>query len=319
MNDRLEELTKYLTNIGDKNFGLEIFNRNSSMPLLFKNNYDFYHIKLFNHSYALALSKENTLNIQQLIKLNELLNLSYSLDLLFFSLELTSKNRTRLREKGLSYIAGNNNYFLTAGMLNENNKNINKKNKKLNMSYLAQKVYLYFLYEVKVKVTLKNISNYFDISEMHASRALSELYDFKLIDYEVHGKTGRAKIYSKNSKINFFQNGYKLAQTPVKSTIYTDNIPFNAIISGETVLAKLTNLTYPSQDVYAIDKKEIKRINKVEDGEFQVELWEYSPKLFEKEGMIDVFSLACIFKEEKDARVINELEILLGEQKWYQE
>ena len=54
-------------------------------------------------------------------------------------------------------------------------------------------------------------------------------------------------------------------------------------------------------------------VSSPEEADVQLELWSYNPKLFEKDGLVDPFSLYLSLQDIKDERVEAALEKLIEE------
>jgi hypothetical protein len=84
-------------------------------------------------------------------------------------------------------------------------------------------------------------------------------------------------------------------------------------------------LARPTAPVYAISMdgwKSLKLLNAVvelpvpESGTFEIEIWSYSPLLFQKKEMVDQFSLYLSLQDNTDERVQTALERMMEKILW---
>lgn len=182
----------------------------------------------------------------------------------------------------------------------------------------AQIAYLYFLYAKDALVNATEFSNLMGWNVMTSSRALNALYDAKLLTYEVRGKTGRTKEYSRIAEREYFVLGRVLLRSPTKRVVYVRDVPDNTFVAGLEALADLSMINPPGHKVRATygdyhgeivtNDDQIKDENLVE-----LQIWEYDPKLFTKTHIVDPVSLYASLQEEQEERIKQALaEVIRG-------
>lgn len=312
----MKDIYSLLEVFGDQNLIVTAIKEIQQIPLFYRDRYAFYEVKLFNQKYVLIHSKEQKINIKQFFVMSLFFEDEFEAKSLFNFEVLSPLQRKKMRESRISYIDKQGNFYLNPGHINEStfrSKTIKDLNK---MNVVAQLTYMYFLYKIKNEVRLKDISNYFNVSEMHASRALNDLLKLELVECVISGKTNRAKTYQINPKIDFFKEGLKSLNSPIMKIVRCDALNQNMFKSSDFALDQYTNLSDVQEKRYAIDKKKLKSIQISEDGEYELEVWRYSPAWFSKDDFVDIFSLYLIYKDNHDIRVQNELKELVGKQGW---
>jgi len=190
----------------------------------------------------------------------------------------------------------------------------------------AQMTYLYFLYNKETVVNTTEFSEVFGWNPMKCSRALNELYNAKLLIYEIGGKTGRSKYYSRISDSDYFQKGRAFLNSPIKRTVYVKSEPKCSLAAGLEALSKLSMINPPDHKVKAIysddlNKNNLEVINNKDiirdENLLELQIWEYDPKLFTMSDIVDRVSLYASLKNENDERIEQALEEVLREEKWY--
>lgn len=108
--------------------------------------------------------------------------------------------------------------------------------------------------------------------------------------------------------------------------LYTEIQPYGTIVSGLEALSSLSMLNPPTNMIRAMSKEDFqdleltieKDADLIRDNDFvELEIWNYNPKLFSKNGLVDPASLYACLKNEKDERVEQALEVVLGSNEWY--
>jgi hypothetical protein len=119
-----------------------------------------------------------------------------------------------------------------------------------------------------------------------------------------------------------------LMRSPVKKRTYIHppHGRWEGISAGLTALAHFTMLAPPANPVYAVDlngwkgmnlQKTILELPVPEHQSIELEIWNYSPLLFNKEDdVVDRFSLYLSLRDNSDERVQSALEKMMEEVIW---
>lgn len=187
----------------------------------------------------------------------------------------------------------------------------------------AQLLFLYFLYNKSQKVDAEHISSLFETSKVHASRALRELYDMRLITYEIGGSTKRTRIYKRINDPEYYQLSYKYLKNPVISELLCTCDARLAMKSGLSALSEQSMLEDAEYETYAITKEEKNRfVHNIDpthnDGcTKMLEVWSYDPTIIAKEKYVDVVSLHLSLRDLDDPRIDDEKEKMMKGETWY--
>ena len=95
-------------------------------------------------------------------------------------------------------------------------------------------------------------------------------------------------------------------------------------LAGISALAEKTMINSPPLLTYAIGTEEYRQTNipkgfqhsPADEADFELEIWNYNPKLFSKDGKVDPFSLYLSLKETTDERIETALEDLMEKIQW---
>lgn len=240
--------------------------------------------------------------------------------------EITRYRRKSLIENNIPFVIEDGQMFLPFLGLHLKNTGayVEKKINKFTPS--AQIAYLYFLYNKETIINITEFSKVLGWNLMTASRALNELYNAKLITYDLGGTTGRSKYYKRIADPDYFEKAIELFRSPVKKVVYVRKAPQRSYIAGLEALSKLSMINPPKYKVRAInqeylsnrDLEIIKNEDIIKDENLvELQIWEYNPKLFTKKHVVDTMSLYASLKEENDERIEQALEEVLRGEIWY--
>lgn len=127
-------------------------------------------------------------------------------------------------------------------------------------------------------------------------------------------REGRERLLSfPDGRHALWQAALPYMRDPVRKTvrIREKGLPLPMRIeAGETALAEISRLVFPTESVYALGRQDWRRIvDKIEhipiedEDTCQVQLWRYDPKLFADGKRVDCFSLYLSLRNEPDERV----------------
>lgn len=311
-------------NIDDK-FELFSFNEINKIPMFLKEKYNFYEIRILDISCILLEVKNDLPSIDMIEKNLKILNNLKKGNFIFYFNKISSYRKKTLIERRISFISEDGQMFLPfLGLLLKNTPNLVKKEIQ-KFSPSAQLAFLFFIYNKNITINNESFAKKMNFTLITASRALNELYDAKLIDFNSGGKTGRSKEYKRIADNDYFEKGKNYLINPIKKIVYVQKVPDNSFIAGLESLSELSMLNYFENKVRAIyyknyNKLNIKVVNNndiIKDKNLvKLEIWKYDPSLFVKNNHVDLISLYASLLDDKDERVESELENILKGEKW---
>lgn len=232
---------------------------------------------------------------------------------------LPAYTRRRLTERQIPFVVpGQQLYWPELGVAAQAKKTARTIVKPEALTPAAQAVLIYALNdEIKTPITPKDLAGKLVYTGMSMTRALDEI--------EANGlgwitREGRERLLDfPTDARTLWQKALPYLRTPVrkKTRIKEDHLPpDHRIEAGETALADLSMLVPPNEPVYALGRRDWKKLADrveqipVEDtGTCRIELWRYDPALFVKNNRVDPFSLYLSLQDEEDER----LEMALAE------
>lgn len=316
----------YLKENIDNQIAIKIWDGASKMPVSLRIIYKFYMMEILGTSCILLEIIDEAPGIDVIKKhLNTIKKITNYQIVLYYK-EITRYRRKSLIGNKISFVIQDGQMFLP--FLGLDLKKIDDYiEKEINtFTPSAQIAYLYFFYNKETVVNTTDFAEIFGWNTMTTSRALNDLYDAKLLTYELGGKTGRSKEYSRISDPDYFQRGSVFLNSPIKKVVYVKRAPKESYIAGLEALAKLSMLNPPNYKVRAISEEYFNNIdldiieNKdiIKDKRLvELQIWGYDPKLFAKKDIVDIVSLYASLKEENDERIEQALQEVLPGEIWY--
>lgn len=286
--------------------------------------FSFYTIEFNNQTLCVVQAKNKQesltpLKYKQITKQAETLvgmPVVFILDSLFYY------ERERLIKQGVYFIISDKYAFLPSLIVNVQAKKKGKSPSKL--SPAAQYVLLYHLLTEKPKeeYTIKDLEQIMPYNYVALARAIANLEDCKLCNTEIRDNTGTKYIHFGDYKRELWLKAQDYLSTPVKKVLYCDAIPEeNFSLSGVNALSKYSHLNSEQYETRAIWDKLFRQtevqFNDME-GLHKIEIWKYPTNMpfSSSHNVVDKLSLYLSMKNESDARIEKELEIMIEEMKW---
>ncbi|MFA5044788.1 MAG: hypothetical protein WC542_02515 [Paludibacter sp.] len=235
---------------------------------------------------------------------------------------LTYYERERLINQGVYFIISDKYAFLPSLIANVQAKKKEKSFSKLTPA--AQYVLLYYLLseESKEEYTIKDLEQIMPYNYVALARAVANLEDCKLCSTEIKDNTGIKYIRFGGNKRELWTKAQNYLSSPVKKVLFCDAIPEgNFSISGLNALSQYSHLNSEQYETRAIWDKQFNlpgtQFNEIE-GLYKIEIWKYPITMpsFSNHNVVDKLSLYLSMKDEPDARIEKELEIMIEEMKW---
>jgi len=319
-------IEQYLKENIDNKIVIKKWYNANKIPIFLRNVYNFYEMLILGNECILLEIISEAPGVDIIKKhINSIEKITDQKIVLYYK-EITRYRRKSLIENKIPFVVENGQMFLPFLGLHLKNIDNNLEKEIKTFTPSAQIAYLYFLYNKEIVVNTTEFSIMLGWNLMTASRALNELYNVKLLTYEIGGKTGRSKEYSRISDPYYFKNGSQLLSSPIKKIVYVKNEPKDSFIAGLEALAKLSMINPPKYKVRAIytedlklnDLEIIENIDIIKDENLvEIQIWEYNPRIFTKKSIVDIVSLYASLKEENDERIEQALEEVLRGEKWY--
>ena len=316
----------YLKENIDNNVVIKPWHEQNKIPVFLKNIYKFYEIIILDTPCILLEILDETPGVDTIQKHIKRIEELTKQQFIIFYKDNTRYRRKSLIEKHIPFVIENGQMYLPFLGLDLKRASQYVEKEISTFSSATQKGYLYFLYNENTMVNTTEFAEKLNLTVMTASRVLNDLYDAKLLTYEIGGKTGRSKVYQRVRGPEYFEKGRSFIKSPVKKVVYVKRAPEETMIAGLEALAELSMINPPGYLVRAISRQQFKEsgfeiINNkdiIKDKKLvELQIWDYDPKEFTDKKLVDNMSLYASLKEVNDERVEQAIEEVLRGEKWY--
>jgi hypothetical protein len=331
MKKPLDRLKNYLRKTLDLEVEIEPWVDYQKLPLLFRNQYDFYTCELLHARILLVLPKAKNENTPAIIKkhIDSIMAVG-GRETVYICEGMPAHNRNRLIKHKVSFVVpGNQIYLPTFGMdLREHIRDLRKPPRRT-FSPATQVVVLHAIYfgdGIADDVTPLELSKLLDYAKMTLTRAVDELEAASLVEVERQWKERRFKFPMRGKDL--WEKARAFMRSPVKRTATVTELPEGtcSYLSGGSALSEYTMLAPPPHPTYAMTigmwknlypgwRDEPKHIP--EDEAVAVEIWHYPPLNAGRAGCVDPLSLLLSTGEPADERMEAALEQLENEVPWW--
>ena len=324
MNQLLESLKDYL----NENLNLIIetypFENQSKLPFFLSDSYIFFETCVFKQPCLLMIARENKDTTPGLIRKHfEQVEKTWEGSIIIYVQSiLSSFNRKRLIEHHIPFIIpGNQMYLPHFGIdLREHFRQIHAKKQK-SFSPGTQTAVIYaLLHEIDKKLTPTELAQKLNYTLMTMTRAFDELHAAGVGEI-FREKRERYWIFS--DKHFLWNQAKSFLRSPVKKSVWIKNHHFKTI-AGLSALSHFSLLAPPPLPVFAIGYNQwvelqhsgLEGVPTSEGASLELEIWNYNPELFAKDGIIDPFSLFLSLEANGDERIESAVEDMMEKIKW---
>jgi hypothetical protein len=300
-----------------------------SSPFLLRDRYEFFTLFLLNTQRLLMAAKDKTEETPAVVRKHvEMVKQHWEGAVIYVPQMITSSNRARLIEQGISFIVpGRQLYLPDLGVA------LSEHFKKFAMTPLktyspaTQLILLDALNngfgEALNGTTLAKKFNY---SPMTSTRVLNELEETGLATVQIQGRERKVEFHL--TKRELWEKAKAQLRDPVKisKNIYEkrETVDPRRVEAGLTALSHYSSLVEPEEKTYATDIDPI-MLSKTGKDFFpdpeatqlaHLEVWSYDPKRFAKDGRVDPFSLYLNLRNDQDERIEAALEEMMEKVEW---
>lgn len=191
---------------------------------------------------------------------------------------------------------------------------------------LSPSAQLLLLYHLQIEnletFSFKEIAEKLNYSPKTITKAVAELKTKKLC--EIVGTKEKRIVFDVGRK-QLWKIAEPQMQSPIMKTYFTGiKEKPDLCKSGDLALAHYTFLSDTGKKMYAVYKNEFEELKKngywdyldETEGDIQIELWKYNPRLLCDNGYIDPLSLYLCYREDSNERVEAELKELISKKVW---
>ena len=299
-----------------------------SLPFFLRDFYTFYQVSLLNTPCLLMVARDNNEQTPATIRKQMLqVQAKWDGEVIYLCPSVSAYNRKRLIEQKVPFVVpGNQMYLPMLGIdLREHFRQI-RSAAPGKLSPSTQAVVLHALLYGPKDYTPSRLANQLGYTVMTLTRAFDELVSLGLGEVVTEGRERVLRFI--DGKKDLWQRSREFMRSPVKKRTFIRPLGGNwgeGLPAGLTALAHFTMLAPPSIPVYAVDANGWKSMQlnyaivalpAAEPQSYEIEIWNYSPLLFQEDDVVDRFSLYFSLQDNVDERVQSALEKMMEEVLW---
>jgi len=314
---KLKELFIGVIGNSDGIRNLHLIKSPTGVPRLISQLYRLYQADILGVPFLLASTDLNGAGVRQIIAHNQILKKAVKKPVTFVVNHLKAHQLRSLMRQKINFIDTSGNFFIPDALLVFRKlKNEIRENRENPSTWVKVSVIKQILTEELNNYTVSDFAGAFQISNMHASRLVTELNSFGLIKIN---KEGVSKHIQFLNKPELWKQVMNLIGSPVVKRIYTNSKIKNAKLAGLTALGETTLLEAGLLQTLAIGKKRYRDLQKEiipteqEEAKYCLEIWEWEPEHLSAEKQVDPISLYLSLQNQDDDRVQIALQEIIKE------
>jgi hypothetical protein len=323
MDKLIEGLQHYLSDVLKMSTEANLWKRQRSLSFFLTDRYYFYEMSLLGTLCLLMVSKEHTHTTPGMIRKDwDQIQKLWDGPIIFTQSTISSYNRKRLIEQHIPFIVpGNQMYLPHLGVdLREYFKKIHSKETNA-FSPSTQTVVIYaLLSKTRKNLTTSVLAEKLGYTLMTMTRAFHELQTAEIGEFN---QEGRERYWTFPNKQELWEQAKRFLHSPVRKRIWLKTNLFK-ISAGLSALSHFSQLAPPSVPVFAIASKQwdyykpsdIDVLPTSDEASLELEIWNYNPDLFAKNGFVDPFSLYLSLEVSGDERIESALEEMMEKIEW---
>ncbi|MBT0664907.1 hypothetical protein KI809_11405 [Geobacter pelophilus] len=306
-----------------------------TLPFFLRDLYAFYQVFLLDTTCLLMAARDEVEQTPATIRKQMLqVQAKWDGEVIYLRSSVSAYNRKRLIEQKVPFVVpGNQMYLPTLGIdLREHFKQI-RTVAPGKFSPATQAVVLHVLLHgpghnytsSRLAKLYPNMGKNKWYSTMTFTRAFDELVSLGLGEVVTEGRE-RVLRFSEDKRA-LWERSKEFMRSPVTRRTFIRPITsrWPGVAAGLSALAHFTMLAPPSNQVYALcmnDWKSMKLLNAIEElpgpepQSYEIEIWNYSPLLFQEDDVVDRFSLYLSLQDNTDERIQSSLEKMMEEVLW---
>jgi hypothetical protein len=328
MTDLIEMLKKYL----DEVLGIEIsilpWKDQKKLPLFLVDAYTFFETSLLNNPCLIMISNNVVdLTPHTIQKHWKQITKKWSDPCIYISDTISSYNRKRLIQHRIPFIIPNNQIYIPDLGFDLREHFKQQRIHKEIFSPATQTVIIStLLREKNERLIPSELAATLGYSPMTMTRVFNELETAEIGKLTKKGK--ERQWFFEGTKKDLWEQTNDMLRSPIRSRkpmkLWPGGKMIHIPLAGISALAETTMINSPLLLIYAIGVEEYRQTNipkgfqlsPVDEADFELEIWNYNPTLFSKDGKVDPFSLYLSLRETTDERIEAALEELMETIQW---
>lgn len=316
------DVVAYLSEQLDESVEIKPFNDLKKLPPFLTSEYKFSECQIHNLDCVLVQAEDRKFSIDKITKhLSKLKDFGVERPVMVFK-ALDSGKRRKLVMNRVPFIVPGKQLYLPFVFINFTEKVDKTPSKMDKFTAAAQIIFIKILLMDQNEIITREFAEELGLTVMTVNRVIRQFITMGFVE---ESGLGTKKKYFKTNKRICWEAGKNYMISPIGKVVYLKklNNEINSICSSDSALAAMTMINHNRHTYIALGKHQFDQIDSAiaiketeidDDLEYvRVERWKYNPKLFSKDGNIDVFSLYAIYSEANDPRIEIELEELIEE------
>ena len=309
-----------------ENLGIDLvpiaWEKADSLPIYLQDNYRFKKIQISGKACLLACDQYSEEQSPAVIRKHmEQVRAKFDGEIIYVRMKMSAHNRKRLIQQKVSFVVpGNQMYLPTLGVdLREHFKAIRSFPEQFSPATQLTLIYI-LLDDFDKTYRPKELAAKLGYTSMTMSRVFDELDNLAEIN-----KQGRERLLLfHGKKIDLWKKILPRLSSPVQKRIQVpaSKISPQALLAGLSALSHYSSLAEPANPVYAVGKDltftpTAKTFpDSIDQDTIEVEIWQYNPLLFAKDGFVDPISLYLSLQDNPDVRVEAALQEMMSRLAW---
>jgi DNA-binding MarR family transcriptional regulator len=301
--------------------------KSPSLPFFMLDEYDIYKTYIIDNGYVLLVSKiDQEISPAKIKKHVEMARDKFAEDVIFVHPSISSYNRKRLIEYKIPFVIPGNQMYLPELMIDLREHFYAARSSKPQFSPSTQAVVLYILHHFRAQPFFPSeLTKKVGYTNTTMTRAFDEIEAANIGRNDMEGR--QRSLWIQDDKRQLWDKVMPYLKSPVQRSMWVRTLPeeLQKYQAGETALSRYSMLGPPRHKTFAAKKNDwdfykrrdsIEEVKSKEDAEFQLQIWNYDPKLFAKGGTVDKFSLYLSFKDNEDERIQGAAEEMMESIEW---
>lgn len=328
MKNNLEALKNYLNSSLNFKAEAHLWKDKKKLPFFLTNTYDFFEITLFDNKCLVMFAKNESNVTPSVIRKHwEQVKDNWDGPCFYAQSLISSHNRLRLIQHQVPFVIPDKQIYLPNLGIDFRESFEKQLTVPKLLSPATQVLLIYvLLHDVEKGYTPSKLAEVLHYTRMTMTRAFNEL---EAAGIGVVVNIGKERWWSfKEGKRELWEQIKPMLRSPVRSREsmkYLRGLKKSTMLqAGISALADSTMINSPRIPIYVIGIEEYRDTNLTkgfhhsasDEADFELEIWNYNPKLLSGKVIVDPFSLYLSLRETEDERVKTALDELMEKFEW---
>ena len=321
-----DALERYIGELLHERVNVRPFDATRSLPSFIERTYTLYEARILGRHCIIVAKLGDTDTPADIAKHIDIVRSATHATVVFATMTISAHNRSRLIGQGVPFIVpGNQLYIPDLAMDLREHFRAPRHRQADGLSPAAQTVLFHHILHLDRHVTTPSLlAERLHYSAMSIGRAFDDLVATDLAETVRHGKERHIRFKAEGRQL--LEEATPLLRSPVRSLKFVRGDAFGAHLklAGETALSRLTDLSLPRIETFAVAASDWKAIAQTaglaetdrDEANCIVETWSYDPAALSDAHTVDALSLYAQFRDHRDERIAMAADRLLETLPW---